>query len=124
MSQAETTIVEQRNGPMDVIGLYLAGDKVVFRRHYTPEDPDDEMTIFEEAEFAVDNYRKGIEELKKIGACTIKDECQNLMISVSKERSCFGSMAFTIRSSTFFVEWTADQISLPQPDGNLTTGGA
>jgi hypothetical protein len=111
MSGQERVIVEIRQGS-DVIGFYVVGDKVTFHCYYTSPDPDEGMDIYIEEEFAIDDYRKGIEELVLTGKCAIKGKYQLLTITIP---ATLNRMSLDIGNALFCVGWDVDCIALP-PD--------
>lgn len=129
MSQASETrkIIVERNDRIGntnlfrTIGLYSEGNKVVFSANFSsPEPSDASYCVFYEID--VEDYRKGIEELRQTGRCELKDlnACLSpkpLVITANSEGGkvsfeTYGRYYFEERGS-FITKWTSDQIALP-----------
>lgn len=115
---SERVIIARTDKQGGIIGLYLMGGRVVFRRHSSlTETPDRNVWI--DAEFGVDDYRRGIQILRTQGRCVLKG-AQDLtieMVSNQTTRDIFGPMSFSLeikprRHRTFFINWRIEDIAL------------
>ncbi len=124
-NETPTAIVERKNrvgrtNMFKVIGLYLNENTVSFSANFSSPDESD-VSYSYHYEFDVEEYKRGIIELKETGKCvlTATDKGQ-LTISSGSDGSAVGFHipGYERRTNdlypySFSTDWTANQISLP-----------
>jgi hypothetical protein len=127
-NEAEKTIAkkEERVGNTNLfktLGLYLKGDKILFRANFSSPEPND-VSYSYYYEFSLEEYRRGIRELREKGECLLIDTRSHyggeLSVLADKDGK---SVSFRIPlspfrtndlyPSSFSTDWTIEQISLP-----------
>lgn len=127
-SSSEKVIVEKRSsgqGWENSIGLYLKGDRVVFR--FSTDNFIECTYLGAEEEYGVEEYRRAIGELREKGKCVVKSRelaTQQLYhdleigVSAGAQANVFGSGIYfnfccgVCCSETVFTRWTVEEISI------------